>query len=292
MSEQGAPYRDVFVTASDGLKLHARDYGDRHTDVLPVVCLPGLTRSARDFHDLAMTLARDKKKPRRVVVVEYRGRGQSGYDRHWGNYNVLKELQDLNALLTAMNIEHAAFIGTSRGGLLLMLLASVRPGAIAKAVLNDVGPVIDIQGLMRIKRMLADLKAPGSWEDAISTTRKFNESAFPRFGDVEWEKMARQSYRDENGKPAIDFDQALSKTLDAFDADTLIPTLWPQYKALSAMPTLVIRGELSGLLTPETLARMEETHPRMEIFVAECEGHAPMLWDAESQKRIATFIQA
>lgn len=284
------PYIDRFISAGDALRLHVRDYRPAGGEPDVVVCLPGLTRSVRDFHDLAVFLSTARKAPRRVVSVDYRGRGQSGYDPDWRNYNVLRELQDLLAVLIALDIEHADFIGTSRGGLLIMLLAAARPGAIRSAILNDVGPVIDVQGLLRIKRMLADLKPPASWDEAVAATRRFGETAFPGFGDTEWEKMARQTYRDDNGKPAIDFDRTIEKTLDAYDANTEPPSLWPQFMALGAMPTLVIRGGLSGILSDETVGQMLGRHARLVDYRIHDQGHAPTLWDEPTQRRIATFL--
>ena len=283
-------YIDRFISAQDAVRIHVRDYAPDNAAGPPVVCLPGLTRSVRDFHDLALTLSRHPEKPRRVVSVDYRGRGQSDYDSDWRNYNVITEAQDILAVLAALDIEHAAFVGTSRGGILIMLIAALRPGAIACAILNDVGPVIDVQGLLRIKRMLAELTAPATWEEAAANSKRYGAVAFPDFTDMDWEKMARQTYRDTNGRPAIDFDQTLAKTLDDFDADTPAPDLWPQFLALRDMPTLVIRGDLSGILSAETLAEMQARHQRLDIHVVENEGHAPTLWDMPTQQRIAGFI--
>ncbi|MBN8966154.1 MAG: alpha/beta hydrolase, partial [Rhizobiales bacterium] len=119
----------VFVTAQDGLKLHVRAYGPRLAPSRPVVCLPGLARTTADFHDIASTLAADPQMPRRVLVIDYRGRGQSDYDRDPKNYNLAVELDDLMAVLIALDVEPAVFVGTSRGGLLAMLLAAARPTA-------------------------------------------------------------------------------------------------------------------------------------------------------------------
>src|SRR5206468_3798988 len=133
------------------LKLHARSYGSRIAPGLAVVCLPGLARNSADFHVLASALAGDAERPRYIVAVDYRGRGRSEYDRDADNYNLTVELSDVMAVLTALGIAPAVFVGTSRGGILAMLLASARPSAIAGVVLNDIGPVIDTRGLLRIK---------------------------------------------------------------------------------------------------------------------------------------------
>ncbi|TMK19105.1 MAG: alpha/beta hydrolase, partial [Alphaproteobacteria bacterium] len=131
----------LFVSAQDGLRLHVRAHGARTDRALPVVCLPGLARTTADFDTLAVALASDRERPRRVLALDYRGRGKSDYDRKPANYNLQVELADVLAVLTALGIGRAAFVGTSRGGILTMLLAVARPTAIAGCVLNDIGPV-------------------------------------------------------------------------------------------------------------------------------------------------------
>src|SRR5881398_1098838 len=156
--------RSLFVTAQDGLRLHVRAYGARASSALPVVCLPGLARTGADFADLALVLSSDRERP--VLALDYRGRGKSQYDRNPANYNLQVELADLLAVLIALGIGRAAFVGTSRGGILTMLLAVARPTAIAGCVLNDIGPVIELEGLMRIKGYVGKLAQPASFGEA------------------------------------------------------------------------------------------------------------------------------
>src|SRR3712207_6605566 len=135
----GRDFRDLFVSAADGLRLYARDYGPDAGAALPVVCLPGLARTSEDFHDLAQALSADPRRPRRVLALDYRGRGRSEWDPDWRNYDVRVELNDVLQVLAAAGIDKAVFVGTSRGGLIVMALGAVRPTLLAGAVLNDVG---------------------------------------------------------------------------------------------------------------------------------------------------------
>ncbi len=153
---------DIFVTAQDGLRLHVRDYGSRIASALPVVCLPGLARTVADFDALAEALA-DGAPPRRVIAIDSRGRGQSDYDSNAENYNLAVELGDVVAVLTALDAGEAVFIGSSRGGILTMLLGVAHPTAVAGVVLHDIGPVIEAKGVARIKSYVGKLPQPRSY---------------------------------------------------------------------------------------------------------------------------------
>src|SRR5262249_47350733 len=168
----GQDFADHWVTARDGLRLHLREYGPRTTSRLPVVCLPGLARTAADFDLLARALAADADGPRRVLSLDYRGRGLSDHDPNPDNYAIPVELDDVLAVLAARGVESAVFVGTSRGGLLVMALAALRPGPIAGAVLNDIGPALEMQGLMRIKGYVGKLPQPSSFADGAEIQRR------------------------------------------------------------------------------------------------------------------------
>jgi pimeloyl-ACP methyl ester carboxylesterase len=283
-------FRSVFVSAADGLKLHARDYGERSWTRLPVVCLPGLTRNAADFHDLALTLSRYRHRPRRVLCVDYRGRGLSDWDRNWNNYDVRVEVADLMAVLAATGIAHAVFVGTSRGGLVAMGLSAARPAAIRAVVLNDIGPVIEAQGLLRIRSYVGKLPVPRTMQDAADILRHIFDARFPALSEEDWLVLASGSWKQDGDRLVPSYDPALMKPLADLDLETGLPDLWPLFMGLAGVPVLAIRGALSDLLTAETLAAMAKAHTGLETLTVAGQGHAPLLRDAPTMSRIASFI--
>ena len=285
MAEAATAFQSVFYSAPDGLKLHARVYGNPG-DSLPVVCLPGLTRNVRDFHDLALSLSGN----RQVVAFDYRGRGLSQYDENWRNYQVPVEAGDVVAGLIALGIERAVFIGTSRGGLIIHVLAAIRPGALAGVVLNDVGPVVDGEGLAHIRAYLERAPRPKSFSDAVAIQRAAHGSAFPALTAEDWERMVAALYRYDNGALVPDFDPKLLDVLKDFDLNKPLPQLWPQFEGLTGIPMLVIRGANSKLLSAATLAEMERRHPDCQTITVEGQGHAPLLETGSLPKRIRDFV--
>jgi pimeloyl-ACP methyl ester carboxylesterase len=282
----------LFVTAQDGLKLHVRAYGPRLAPNRPVVCLPGLARTTADFHDLASTLAADPQSPRRVLVIDYRGRGLSDYDRDPKNYNLAVELSDLIAVLTALGVEPAVFVGTSRGGLLAMLLAAVRPTAIAGIVLNDIGPVIEPAGLVRIKSYIGKLPRPKSFEEGADILRRLFGQQFTKLSDDEWLAWSRRSFKVDKRSLVPDYDVRLARTLDGIDFHRRLPALWREFDALGRVPVMVLRGANSDLLSEETVAAMRARRPMLETITVPDQGHAPILSSGELIGRIASFAAA
>lgn len=283
-------FEDFFYSAQDGLRLHARIYGDENRGKLPVVCLPGLTRNAADFHELALQLTREAI-PRRVIAFDYRGRGRSQYDRDWRRYDIMVETADLLAGLTTLDIEHAAFIGTSRGGLIIHVLAAMRPGALKAVVLNDVGPVIEGAGLAQIRTYLERAPKPSNWEDAVAIQRMAAGDTFPALEDDDWERMTRAIFReDKKGRIVPDYDRRLLQTVKAVDFSKPLPEAWPQFIGLRKIPAMVIRGENSKLLSAETVSRMKEVHRKLETVTVAGQGHAPLLETGDLPGRIARFI--
>lgn len=284
-------FASVFVSASDGLQLHARCIGPARSSALPVVCLPGLTRTAADFDVLATALAADNA-ARRVIAVDYRGRGLSDYDRDPAKYTPDVEMADVMTMLDALDIRRAIFIGTSRGGILTMLLATGQPALVAAAVLNDIGPVIEPQGLVRIKSYVGKLPEPANYGDAATLLRRLFGAQFPNLTENDWLASARRAFKEEDGRLVPTYDINLARTLDAVTPDMAAPTLWPQFDALAGVPVMVIRGLLSDLLSAETVAAMQMRHPSLEVVEVANQGHAPLLADHQTIARISAFVDA
>jgi pimeloyl-ACP methyl ester carboxylesterase len=284
-------FSDFFYPAADGLRLHARIYGSADLAGWPVVCLPGLTRNCRDFHELALFLSQQGLFPRRVVAFDYRGRGQSAHDAEVKNYNVVTEANDVLAGLDALGIASATFIGTSRGGLIVHVLGSLRPTVLRAIVLNDIGPVIEAADLAHIKDYLGKNPVPKSFAETVAALRKVHGADFPALAEDDWARMARALYREEAGGWVPDFDPKLVETLEGIDFSQPLPTLWPQFDELAAVPMLTIRGANSRLLSTETLAEMGTRHPGMETITVDGQGHAPLLETGDLPHSIARFFR-
>jgi pimeloyl-ACP methyl ester carboxylesterase len=289
-SSAGIEPTSVFVTAPDGLKLHVRCYGPRLAPSTPVVCLPGLTRTTADFDEFATSLAAHPQTPRRVLALDYRGRGLSDYDRDPGNYSLAVELADVRAVLTALDVAPAVFVGTSRGGILTMLLASAQPTAIAGAALNDIGPVIELAGLARIKSYVGRMPPLKSFEDAAALFRRMFSQHFTRLTDDDWLAYARRSFKMERQRLVPTYDARLAKTMEDIDFDRPLPPLWPAFDALGRVPLMVIRGQNSDLLSEETVAALRSRRPDMDIITVPDQGHAPILSGSQLLDRLAAFV--
>lgn len=288
MANEPEPWKDIFFSARDGLRLYARHYPAPGSRLRPALCLAGLTRNSRDFHALAVALSTGEA-GRDVYTLDYRGRGRSEHDADWRNYSVAVEMLDVQDLMTLAGLERPAIIGTSRGGLIIMALAAAQPRAIGAVVLNDIGPVIEREGLTRIAGYVGNTPLPTSWEDATRLVAELNRRAFVAVPDEEWAEVARQWFNDDKGYPAPGYDPALAKSFST--AEGPLPDLWPQFTGLAHAPLLVIRGENSDILSEATLQQMRVRHPRCRTLTVPGQGHAPLLRDADTIAAIAAFIR-
>lgn len=285
-------FREHCFPAADGLQLYARSYGPaRNTTAAPIICLPGLTRNSRDFHELAIFLASQLGGGNTVFSLDYRGRGNSQRDDDKSHYSIAIETTDVIAACTHLGIDRAIFVGTSRGGLILHHLIGLAPGLVAGTVLNDIGPVIEIGGLLAIRDYLNKAPVePISWATAPGYLRELHGADFPILGEGDWFAMANAIYRDEGGVPVPDFDPAIARQLLSLSAEIALPDLWPQYDALSRWPLLVIRGEHSRLLSEGTVKEMLKRNPGALAFTARGQGHAPLLHLDGPRQAVSAFL--
>lgn len=278
------------VLATDGLPLAVEDAGPRFGIArAPLLCLAGLTRSMRDFHALRDHFAGHPTEPRRVVLMDARGRGQSGYAPNASSYTPQQEADDAAQVACALGLHGPVIIGTSRGGIIAMALALMRPGLMAGSVLNDIGPRIAMPGLLRLKDQLGGHQVPESWEAAIRFVRSAMGGQFSAFDDDDWRRYAHLSFKDEGGKPAFNFDPAILSGLAALPEALPAIDLTGPFKALVTRPMLMLRGGNSDLLDEDTLA--DAARMGACIHRVPGEGHAPAL-RGHTLTEIDNFLRA
>ena len=273
-----------YWASGDGLSLHAADYpaaGAR----LPVVCLHGLTRNAKDFDQLGPWLA---ARGRRALALDIRGRGRSARDPA-ADYRIAAYARDVAGLLDALDIPRAIFVGTSMGGLITMELAAVRPELIAAAIINDVGPELSPVGLARIAGYAGKATPVTDWASAADYVRTINQSALPHYGDADWAAMARRLFVEQaNGAIVADYDPAIAT---AFTREPIVTDPWARWEALARdRPLLLLRGAISDLLDPQVAAKMVAGHGRATLVEVADVGHAPMLDEPDARAAIGAFL--
>ena len=281
-------FEEIIFTARDGLRLYARHYPAPGSTRRPALCLAGITRNSRDFHVFATALSRDPVRPREVYTIDTRGRGNSAHDPDWKNYAVPIEMLDVIDFVTLRSLSDVAVVGTSRGGIITMVMAAAQPSIIGCVVLNDIGPVIETDGLSRIAGYIGRTPLPHSWADAGRMIKDMNKKQFPRISDAEWADVARQLFNEANGLPAPGYDPKLASSLSVLDGP--MPALWPQFEAMKRVPLMVLRGENSDILSAATVEEMRRRHPRITTHTVRWEGHAPLLRDAHTIDSVSAFL--
>lgn len=294
-------FTDFFWTSPEGLPLHARDYAPAgEPSGLPVICIHGLTRNARDFEDLAPRIAATG---RRVLAVDVRGRGLSARDPEPMNYHPGTYAADIAALLDEAGIARAVFVGTSLGGLITMVLTSIRPEAIAAAVLNDIGPELSPVGMARIAGYAGGASRFETWDEAIAYARSINEVAFPAYDADDWDRFARRLFDEKDGGFVLAYDPDISAPIKAAIAAAAqaeangqppppAPDMQPLFRALAKdRPLLLVRGGISDLIDPPIAERMRAAAPHMAYAEVPGVGHAPTLSEPQAWAAIEKLLE-
>jgi pimeloyl-ACP methyl ester carboxylesterase len=276
--------RERSFTASDGLPLFFRDYGNRQSSAAPLLCLSGLTRNSQDFDAIGWRYGAE----RRVICPDYRGRGRSAHDPDWRNYRPEIYLDDIRSLLASLNIHRVVVIGTSLGGLLAMGMSVLMPGVLAAAVLNDVGPDLAKDGMIRILDYVGRDRPQPDWESAVATVKTLFPGLAEKNDEAAWRKAAEATFREQaDGTFRFNWDVRIVNNLRAAPP---IPDLWPLFRALSPRPVLAIRGALSDVLSAGTFERMQLEMPSLEQYTLNGCGHAPALDEPELLDVLDAFI--
>ncbi len=279
------------VAAVDGVELFLRDWAalDGASDATPMLCLPGLTRNGSDFEILTGAL-RDRGDGRRILAMDFRGRGQSGYAEDFTTYNPLQEAGDAIVAIDQLVGGPVVLTGTSRGGLVSMIIALARPDLVKGIALNDIGPLVEPIGAARIMDYLGvPLPEDLDWPGATKLIRDSVAANFPGVSDERWEAHTRRTFRDDGGRPVMDYDPKLrDATLEQLPNSP--PDLWPQFDILPAVPMLVIRGENSDILSAETVSEMAARRPGIRAVQLADRGHVPFLDEPPAVEAFAAFL--
>ena len=270
--------------SEDGLRLHYRDYPGGEGKP-PLLCLHGLTRNARDFEALAERFAGEW----RLIVPEMRGRGHSEYARDAASYSQMTYVADVVRLLEQLQCGPVVVVGTSMGGLMAMLMAVTKAWPLAGVVLNDIGPELAPAGLARILELVGQGGSFETWMHAARHLREQGRKVHPDYEISNWLAFAKRvMVVGGSGRIVFDYDMKIAEPLNA--ARDQRPDLWPAFRALAGMPALVLRGQLSDLLSAATVKMMKAELPGLKAVTVPRVGHPPTLAEPQAQKAIAALL--
>jgi pimeloyl-ACP methyl ester carboxylesterase len=268
------------ISAWDGLPLCVREWhgGDKYP---PVLCLPGLVRTSADFETVAEAVGDE----RRMIAVDYAGRGDSGRSRDISRYAPEACVRDVLDVCAALHIHDAAAIGTSFGGLLIMGLAASRPTLVRAAILNDIGPDIGSDGADFVREFVGnDPALPGL--DACVAFLREKLPPLSLHTDAAWRRMAELTYQPgADGRYHPVWDTRIVRLLNRQP-----PDLWSLFGALAHIPLLLVRGGVSNILLPGTVSRMQTERPDMEVAELPGIGHAPVLTEPVILSAVKMFL--
>jgi pimeloyl-ACP methyl ester carboxylesterase len=266
-------FLDKNYTSHDGLKLAVREYPGPANPRLTVICIPGLTRNARDFDELAPHLAQQY----RVLSM---------------TYQPPVYVRDMATMINAFKLKHVALLGTSLGGIISVVLGAVMPRRVLGIVMNDIGPDVDATGLARIAAFVARGYTGPSWDEAALALKAVDGKIYPDYTHADWLKMARRRFIEApGGGVKQDYDLNIAKPFgDAAQAGSAATSLWPFFLQLKEIPVLALRGAISDVLSPETFAKMKERLPHMQQCIVPNRGHTPYFDEPIALQAVDDFL--
>ncbi len=280
--------RDVWIAAADGTRLYALDCGAVDGAKVPLLCLSGLTRNHRDFEPVVAEFSLT----RRIIAPDYRGRGLSQHAADPKSYNPHVELQDALALLDHLGVPKVAVLGTSRGGIVGIVMANAARERMCGLMLNDVGPVLEVEGLRRISSYVGVKREFASWDEAAQHLAN-SSVGFDGVDHAQWLVVAKRIFGAIENRPYTEHDPALAKTFPTVEAlDKPLPDLWKLMPALNDMPCALLHGTGSNLLSRKVVGAMKDALPALDVTSVEGRGHVPFLDEVESIGAIRRWLAA
>lgn len=283
-------HQDIWFSARDGVRLYARRYAGSAASKRPLLCLPGLVGNSAHFDILARSLAQNGAEGRTVYSLDLRGRGQSDIGPGGRAPSLLTECEDVLEFMTLSGLQQVAVLGTGHGGQLAIILALLRPASVGAVVFNDSGPEFEMEGMVRLMGQVANLPMPASWADAQVMLRHMQGRQYPRLKDDDWLQLAKVQYLERDGRPAKSYHRCIAASYSLTRGTAYRQAMWPQYAAMGKLPTLVLRGELSDILSLATVARMRDVNPQLELIKVPGQGHPALLHDAQTIGAVAEFL--
>lgn len=273
----------AFVTAEDGVRIAYDDQGAG----VPLVCLPGLTRNMADFETVLAGFGARA----RVIRIDFRGRGASDHADP-ATYTPAHEARDVAAVLDHLGVERACILGTSRGGLVALIMAVTLQDRLSGVIFNDVGPDIMAEGLANIMDYIGRPPVFTSLEEAAAALPVLYEGVFRNVPATQWADFARRVWHEEGGRLHLRYDPRLREAVaPAFEPGAVVPDLWPLFDALDGLPLGLIRGAQSNILSVETAAEMRRRRPEMAFVELADRGHVPFLDEPGAQAVIADVLE-
>jgi pimeloyl-ACP methyl ester carboxylesterase len=288
-----ADFEDKYWESADGIKLHYRDYpafGPGPASRTPLICMPGLTRNARDFEPVAELLAKMPGAKRRMIAIDFRGRGDSGYAKDSMSYMPVTYMQDVDALLRVLDLKSFITLGTSLGGIVSMLLATMWKDKMKGAILNDIGPEIGAKGADRIRSYVGQARSFETWMHAARTMVEAHGEVYPDFKLADWLRLAKRTCKlSNNGRIVFDYDMKIAEPFKLPGGEAGVD-LWPVFESMTGVPLLVLRGATSDILEKATATKMAKKHGSATLVTIPRVGHAPSLDEPESLEAIKGFL--